>query len=152
MLRKAYPIFLLILIAIIAILNFYAYKFHWYWEFWWFDMIMHTLGGIWVASTALWLRYFRPFSSEFFVVPKKSSVFFIAFVSIALVGGGWELFEFSLDKFITFALHDSWNTVSDLFFDFFGSILGVFLFLSVYNKNVEKRKKEKEKSATEVFF
>lgn len=117
MLRKIYPVFLLLIITVIAVLNFYAYRFHWYWEFWWFDMIMHTLGGIWVASTALWFRYFR-FSSP--RLPKKIPVFLLALVSVYVVGGGWELFEFSLDKFITFALHDSWNTISDLFFDGIG--------------------------------
>ncbi|MCX6735770.1 MAG: hypothetical protein NTZ13_01680 [Candidatus Parcubacteria bacterium] len=132
--HKLYSFFLLVLIATMAVLNFYAYKFHWYWEFWWFDMIMHTLGGIWVASFALWFRYLRPLLKEM-VVPKKTSIFLIAFISILLVGGGWELFEFSLDKLITFALHDSWNTVSDLFFDLSGGTLAVFLFFSVYNIN-----------------
>lgn len=135
MLRKIYPIFLLLTISTIAVLNFYAYKFHWYWEFWWFDIIMHTLGGLWVASSALWLRYFRVSAEHVSIAHKKSSIFLLALVSVYIVGGGWELFEFSMDKFITFAIHNSMNTASDLFFDGVGSILATLFFLSVYNKN-----------------
>jgi len=138
MLRKTYPIFLLLIISTIAVLNFYAYRFHWYWEFWWFDIIMHTLGGIWVASSVLWIRYFRFSSLDALPVSKKSVIFLLALVSVYIVGGGWELFEFSMDKFITFALHDSWNTVSDLFFDGIGSVVAAFIFLSVYNKKIKQ--------------
>ena len=142
MVRKIYPILLLFLIATIAILNFYAYRFHWYWEFWWFDIVMHTLGGIWVASFALWLRYFRSLAEEPITSPKKVSIFILALVAVYVIGGGWELFEFSLDKFITFKIHDAANTASDLFFDGVGSIVGAILFLSVYNKykKIENRK------------
>jgi hypothetical protein len=101
---------------------------------------MHTLGGIWVASFALWLRFFR--ASEESTVIKKSSVFFVAFASIFIIGGGWELFEFSMDKFITFVIHNSKNTLSDLFFDLVGSTLAVFLFLSVYNRSTKIENRE----------
>ncbi len=134
MIRRTYFGSIVLLIVLIGILNFYAYQSHWYWEFWWFDMIMHTLGGIWVASCALWFYYFRKTASDKLLqIPQKSSVFFIAIASIFVIGVGWELFEFNLDKFITFSIHDSIDTASDLFFDFLGSILAVFLFFSVYN-------------------
>ncbi len=139
MLRKIYPIFLLLIITTIAVLNFYAYKFHWYWEFWWFDIIMHTLGGLWVASSVLWLRYFRVSFAEISITPKKFSIFLLALFSVYIVGGGWELFEFSMDKFITFAIHNSMNTVSDLFFDGIGGIIAAFLFLSVYTMSKKNR-------------
>jgi len=138
MARKIYSIFVLVLIVAIAALNFYAYRFHWYWEFWWFDIIMHTLGGLWVASCALWLFHFRSLASEPIIAPKKLSVFILALVAVYVIGGGWELFEFSLDKFITFKINDAVNTASDLFFDGVGSIVGVFLFLSVYNIQIER--------------
>ncbi len=119
------------LIAVIAVLNFYAYQFHWYWKFHWFDMIMHTLGGIWVGSFALWYRFFRkgaPLSA-----PQKSFVFLLSLAAISVIGVGWELFEFSVDKFIIFSVHDPVDTASDLFFDIVGSILAVFIFFLVYN-------------------
>ncbi|MCK9351176.1 MAG: hypothetical protein WCT49_01025 [Candidatus Paceibacterota bacterium] len=133
MIRKLYSIFLLILITAICVLNFYAYRFHWYWEFWWFDIVMHTLGGMWVASAALWLRYFRNKDREQAVLRKKFVLFFSVF-SVYVIGIGWELFEFSLDRFITFKIHDAANTASDLFFDGVGGLFAVFLFFAVYNK------------------
>jgi len=134
MIRKIYSIFLVFLIIAIAVLNFYAYQFHWYFYFWWFDIVMHTLGGIWVGSVALWLRYFRNEGAEK-VVLSKVAVSLFSVASVYVVGIGWELFEFSLDKFITFKIHDMTNTASDLFFDGVGSILAVFIFMVVYNVN-----------------
>ena len=100
---------------------------------------MHTLGGIWVGLTAFWLRYFR--KSDYSIIPDKTFVFLLSLASVSVIGVGWELFEFSIDKFITFKIHDAVNTASDLFFDGVGSILAVFLFLAVYNV---KRKIEKK--------
>ena len=135
--RKFYSIFLFVLISLIGVLNFYAYRYHWYWEFWWFDIIMHTLGGIWVGSAAFWFRYFRnPDASK--IIPDKMFVFLLSFAAVSVIGVGWELFEFSMDKFITFKIHDAVNTASDLFFDGMGSILAVFIFLWVYNINIKK--------------
>jgi hypothetical protein len=140
MIRKIYSIFLVVLIVAIAALNFYAYKFHWYFFFWWFDIVMHTLGGVWVSGTVLWIWYFRNADGE-----KKELhlpfVFLFALASVYIVGVGWELFEFSLDKFITFKIHDMVNTGSDLFFDGVGSIFAVLIFWVVYNgiKKKEKR-------------
>jgi len=131
MARKAYPIFLLLIIWVIAILNFYAYRFHWYWEFRWLDIIMHTLGGVWAASASLWLYYFRNTTEELFAVPKKSSVLFVAFLSFLFVGVGWELFEFGMDKFITFAPGDIWNTREISFLTGWGVLLLYFFFLGV---------------------
>ena len=68
-------------------------------------------------------------------------MFLLSLASVSVIGVGWELFEFSIDKFITFKIHDAVNTASDLFFDGVGSILAVFLFLAVYNV---KRKIEKK--------
>lgn len=132
MTRKLYSFFLLVLISAIAVLNFYAYQFHWYWEFWWFDIIMHTLGGIWVGSAALWLRYFRNAEAEKTEL-RTASILLFSLASVYCIGIGWELFEFSLDTFITFKIHNLMNTASDLFFDGAGSILAVFIFWAVYN-------------------
>lgn len=124
-----------VFIGFIAVLNYYAYQFHWYWEFWWFDIIMHTLGGVWVGSMALWYYYFRKIPPTGIFVPRKSFVFALSLASISVIGVGWELFEFSVDTFITLSRHDPVDTASDLFFDAVGSILAVGIFFLVYNKS-----------------
>lgn len=130
-----------LLLAIIATLNFYAYQFHWYWKFWWFDMIMHTLGGIWVGSFSLWYCFFRKDSAEETLLPLKIHIFYISLATAFIVGAGWELFEFSVDTFITLSRHDPIDTASDLFFDVVGGTLAVIIFFLVYTiwKKVKKQ-------------
>lgn len=125
------------LIGLIAILNYYAFQFFWYWKFWWFDMIMHTLGGIWVGSFALWFYFFRKPTDD--PSPSKAFIFSISLAAISIIGVVWELFEFSVDKFITLSRHDPVDTASDLFFDVLGSIFAVFIFFLVYNRNKLKK-------------
>lgn len=122
------------LITLIGVLNYYAYQFHWYWKFHWFDMIMHTLGGIWVGSFTLWYYFLRKKNSSI-PAPNKPFVLVLSLASISVIGVGWELFEFSVDTLITLSQHDPVDTASDLFFDAVGSILAVFIFFLVYNRN-----------------
>jgi hypothetical protein len=121
------------LIIFIALLNLLAYQFHWYWEFWWFDMIMHTLGGLWVGSCALWYWFFRK-TGNIFPVPQKSFVMAISLAAISVIGVGWEIFEFSVDTFITLSRHDPIDTGSDLFFDIAGATFSTIIFFCVYKK------------------
>jgi hypothetical protein len=125
------------LISLIAVLNYSAYQRHWYWKFYWFDMVMHTLGGIFIGSFALWYYFFRKDAPP--RIPRKSFVFALSLASISVIGVGWELFEFSLDTFITLSRHDPVDTASDLFFDAFGSAAAVPLFFLVYNKSKLKK-------------
>lgn len=122
------------LVVIVAILNVFAYQFYWYWRFWWFDMIMHTLGGAWVTSFVLWYRFYRNNPKEA-LTPSKTSVVYLTLVSVLAVGIGWELFEFSVDTFISFSRHDPVDTSSDIFFDVLGSCFAVVIFFLVYNKH-----------------
>lgn len=95
-------------------------QFYWYTSIWYFDMIMHFLGGIWLSSAFV---YFSP--------PKEIKLVYalkILFVVFA-VSFGWEVFEVLIDRFIT---HDAFNlldTLSDLFFDMSGgSAAVIYLF------------------------
>jgi hypothetical protein len=127
------------LVVLIAVLNYYAYQFYWYWEFWWFDIIMHTLGGIFIASFSLWYYFFSK-AEAIQIVSLKIRVFMVSLLSIVVVGIGWELFEFSVDTFITLSRHDSVDTASDLFFDALGGSFAVLIFSLMYNrsKRIEK--------------
>lgn len=131
MIRNIYISSVVLLFILISVLNFYAYEYFWYWKFWWFDIIMHTLGGVCVGLTALWLFFLRSGGKQREV--EKKAVFAIAFAAISLVGAGWELFEVSTKRFIFLPRHDPWNTASDLFFDGAGCLIAVFIFLILYN-------------------
>ena len=86
------------------------------WTFWWYDIVLHLLGGVWVAlavSTVL-VRFAR----------QPTLVHCI--LGIAVVGVLWELFEVAvgMPREANYAL----DTSIDLLMDVLGSIMG-FLFI-----------------------
>src|SRR3989344_6651367 len=88
------------LIVIIAIIHITAYYFHLYLELWWIDMMMHFLGGAWVAAFILWAIFFSGFfnlKSSVGTVENKNTLLeflLIAFVTVLFIGIVWEIFEF----------------------------------------------------------
>ena len=96
-----------------------AQKFYWYYSIWWFDMLMHFLGGLWLGLVFI-----------YFFLPKNITISLIlkilAFVFLA--GIGWEAFEF---YFINYVAQNSFNildTISDVLFDLIGGISAVLYF------------------------
>ena len=81
--------FLFILISIIALLHLTALKLSFYSQLWWFDILMHFLGGFWVGITALW------FTHQYILrrAPTPRSALFITLISITVVATLWEFFE-----------------------------------------------------------
>ena len=64
----------------------------WYVAYPWFDIPMHMLGGAWLG-----LLFFYLFEERHKVMPPGSSGFLRVFASlgfVALIGIGWELFEY----------------------------------------------------------
>ena len=128
--RNSFSIFLVILIVFIAIANWFANIFYLYWLIWWFDLVMHFLGGLWVGASGLLI-----FSS---IKKKRGSqapvdmklAFTVALACAIVIGGGWEVFEFSLDRLLIAELQSGIaDTASDLLMDFIGSIAGAYFFL-----------------------
>lgn len=104
-------------IILICFLHIIGIKFHLYWEFWWFDIVQHFLGGVWVALTSLWFVYFsgiikRPFR------PKEAVV--LAFISILVIGTGWEVFEYIFGIAV---IQENYciDTTMDFIMDFLGA-------------------------------
>lgn len=96
-------------------------------------MLLHFLGGAWVALAALWLYYISEYKKE--RQRQCHSVFWIALGATFVIGLSWEVFEFSLDKFIVFADHDIVDTGSDLVMDMLGAVLaGVYFKNKGYHK------------------
>jgi len=114
-----------VLIAIIAILHLTAYVFFWYWTLWWFDILMHFLGGVWVGLSALWFFYL----SGYVVRPKTDfkTMFLFVLASIIAIGVLWEIFEFAVGAYdkANYAL----DTTIDLTMDIIGSMIGLFIFM-----------------------
>jgi hypothetical protein len=119
------------LVIAIFVLNFLANKFHWYYSIWWFDMLMHFLGGFWLGMVFVW--FFKVRQREFSVNPR----FVIRLVAwILLIGVAWELFEYYFINYVAQNNFDLLDTLSDLFFDLFGGILsGAGLSSGIINSN-----------------
>jgi hypothetical protein len=118
--RKKFLIRSGFLILLIFLLNFLAMKFYWYSSIWYFDMLMHFLGGIWLGFISIYIFSLRDNSFE--------SIFKIFFI-VFLVGIGWEAFEILINRL---TIQDSFNTldtVSDVCFDLAGGLFSIFYFL-----------------------
>ena len=123
-------IFILILHAL-ATVNF------WYLRIFWFDMPMHFLGGLWVATVYFYIGFngrWMKFLTDAIMV--------LAFV--ALVGVFWEFFEFVSDFLVESKRSGLFqagaaDTLSDLFFDLLGgAAIFVIYKIKMFNNKVNK--------------
>jgi hypothetical protein len=106
-----------LLVAIIALVNYGAIKFHWYYSLWWFDMPMHFLGGVWIAMLITWYL-----ADENFTIESVGRVILGAFI----VGLAWEVLELLLNEQFVQNAYDLPDTLSDIFFDLSGAFTAVF--------------------------
>ncbi|KKT39663.1 hypothetical protein A2W54_01625 [Candidatus Giovannonibacteria bacterium RIFCSPHIGHO2_02_43_13] len=107
--------------------------------FWWFDIIMHFLGGFWIYISARTLiKYFN-----FNMIGEHDGFYsFIIFIGfVALTGVLWEFFELVLDRYL---IHNGYSflpgvyedTLSDLFFDLLGGTIAFLIYLYIGKKFV----------------
>jgi hypothetical protein len=111
---------LAILIVAIFLINALANKFYWYSSIWYFDMIMHFLGGLWVGILAFY--FFSPQTISFRLILKILMMVF-------MVGVGWEIFEVLVDKVVFLNSFSIIDTVSDIIFDIIGGIAAIFYYM-----------------------
>ena len=122
------PLFktLFFLIVIVGFLNLLAVKFYFYWSIWWFDMMMHFLGGAWIAVVALWFFYF---SGHFKTKIKTSRAVFIAITSAIIIGVLWEVYELIIG--LTLWPEDSFDTITDVVMDTLGAMFSYMYFIYI---------------------
>lgn len=73
-------------LVLIGILHLTATDRLYYWNIWWFDLVMHFLGGFWIAAAVFW-------KSEWLKLPFKLT-FASVIGTVVLVGGLWEVWEY----------------------------------------------------------
>ena len=126
--RSSFALLAALLYVILA-LHLLALYFHWYWMFWWYDILLHFLGGLWLGGTTLWfLQYVRQQPVG------RIEQYILPVVAVVIIGLGWELFEFSLDTFIIFRTNDIIDTMSDLGMDVVGSLTASLIMIKNYGK------------------
>lgn len=114
------------LIAIIAILYVVGFVFRWNYSVWWYDLLLHFLGGMWVAIAAN--KFLRISTSLTFTRSNLVRPLLIIAL-VALIGVTWEIYEFTIDE-IFFEERALWraqdgntDTMTDLMIDLLGGVV-----------------------------
>ncbi len=89
-LRSQIGIFIILLACVIALLHNLAFHYFFYWAYWWFDLVIHALAGIFVGATVVWfVRFEVPIG-----IRPRVPVFVLAITLALVVGILWEAFEY----------------------------------------------------------
>ncbi len=109
-----------LLTILLAGLHAAAYEYYLYWSYWWYDILMHGLGGVTLASIALWFYLYQ--APESFTSAYGRLTFTLAVVII--LGLGWELFEFFVGSQI-YQTERSYiiDTIADMGMDVAGGLM-----------------------------
>lgn len=102
---------------LIALLHVVAINLLFYWDIVWFDILMHFLGGFWVALLGLWILAFFTRTDTFTL----RAIIVTVLTFTIVIGIMWEVFEASAG--ISFVGTDQWgDLVTDLIADVLGGI------------------------------
>lgn len=117
-----------------ALLHLFAVFFYLYWNFPWFDMIVHLAGGIAGTLFIFWLASFGVSSEKLF--SNKASIFTLALVGSFSLGVVWEIFEYRSG--ITSPLLHNYRleTAKDLVMDIVGGMTVAFFLISRRKKSI----------------
>lgn len=104
-------------LALIAVLYVVGYQYSLLWRFWWYDIILHTLGGLAIGLFVARCNIF--FGTTRHVLP--------ACMSALVIGAGWEVFEVYTglpeSVFLSYAV----DTAKDMLMDVTGALMGVYV-------------------------
>lgn len=128
--RKTLLAFLALFVSFIFILNFIAGKLYWYSSIWWFDILMHFLGGFWLGLVFLWFLY------NDLHKPQLSKDNFIKLIlGVLFVGFGWEIYEIIVNDLLAKNTFDLFDTSLDMICDLTGGITAYYFFNNISKKN-----------------
>lgn len=123
--RTVLGISLALLGLLIALFQFLANEYYLYWEWWWADIVMHFLGGFFIAGGALWfLRFEVPVGFR-----ARVPVFVTTLLLTLLVGIAWEVFEYVTDS--AGAINYTLDTTLDIAMDLVG-MLAAYVIIKRY--------------------
>ncbi|MEK7065728.1 MAG: hypothetical protein AAB938_00045 [Patescibacteria group bacterium] len=114
------------LLYVIAALHITALYFFWYWSMWWYDILMHTLSGLWIAGMVLFIISGKRFGALFSPLVR----FGFPLLVVVCVGIAWETFEWNVDQIIlSHFQNDIVDTLSDIGADVAGGLVASLLLL-----------------------
>lgn len=113
-----------LLVISILILHLLAYQFYWYASMWWFDMLMHTLGGVFLGLIGGVLL------SRYISSAHTATIFGTILLFVFIVGFGWEVFEYVVQALIkTTSIANIPDSISDLLCDLSGGVISIYFVL-----------------------
>ena len=119
-------IFILILSGSFALLQYIALSEFLYWKLWYFDNIMHLIGGFILGAIAVTLSLYSGDSV-------MSRYPFLTLLSILVVAGlGWEAIKFFSGAYVLPGY--TLDTLTDLAMNTLGALI-VYLTIFIWNKN-----------------
>jgi len=96
-----------------------------YTRFWWWDSVLHMGSGLLLGLTGFLLIYILNEEKKVHVKMKPGFVALFAFAFAVMMGGIWEIFEFSMDGFFGLNMQKSGliDTMWDLIVDTAGALV-----------------------------
>lgn len=122
------------LIITIGILDIIGAVFYLHWAVWWFDTILHFLGGAWVSITVLMLFHDKLDLNE----SNKLKIIGFVVLSVFIVGLLWEVFEvcFGITFFNDGPIYLI-DTISDLILDICGGFFASLYSIKIMRKSLD---------------
>ncbi len=123
--RTLFLIGLLALASLIAFLDIAAMAHYLFWKFWWYDIMMHALGGLLFGGVFIWVVHYE--LSEAHRARLMRPLYAILFVFT--IGVVWEVFEFFAGSNLGYSnLYYAFDTIKDLCMDCIGGASAYFLY------------------------
>jgi len=117
-----------VLILGLGILHSIASQYYFYWIYWWFDNVVHFLGGLSIGLFVLWVMSFLNFFSK--RQRSFARVIIIVLILIFVIGVGWEIFEY-MNGLTQSTENYSLDIAHDLLADVFGAFCAGLIFLEI---------------------
>lgn len=121
---------LLVLAGVVFVLNNIAQTYYLYWVYWWYDIMMHFLGGVLIGAIGVW--------GAFRIHPAMPQVhvLLVTLATIGVVGIGWEVFEY-MNGFYIGEKAIVFDTILDLIMDTLGALIA-FVILTPFLRGTQR--------------
>ena len=128
---------LAMLVCAIALMHGAAIVFSLYWTLWWYDIVLHFLGGIFIGLLVLWVRLLSGYFSAPSFLWSPGRLFLFTLFWTFIIGVGWEVFEWLAGN--TWSIEGYWlDTTLDVVLDLIGGIAGFLYFIHKHISHDER--------------
>ena len=119
--------FSFIILVLVLVLHVLGTKFFLYWSYPKYDVVVHILGGVWVASFSIWLSIISGIFDK--IHGYRSKALFIAVFSVTFVSVAWEIFELVFGITVFGSSNYLPNSFSDILSGLVGGVIGYMYFV-----------------------